>query len=93
MKHLTVDEMIDFVSLTKLNAEALMLSATVNEHIRDCDKCLKRVQAFQIVHDEFARLQGSGDFKKFILSKVRSTSAQSAKNETQAQQEELDDYA
>ena len=93
MKHLTVDEMINFVSLTELNAEALMLSATVNEHIRNCDKCLKRVQAFQLIYDEFAKLQGSGDFKNFILSKLQSTQTQPVAEETQSLQDELDGYA
>ena len=99
MKHLTVDEMIDFVSLTKLDADALMLSATVNEHIRDCDQCLRYVQAFQMIHDEFARLHGSDDFRKFVINKVRS--ANNGKNadlplvasEKPTQQDEYDGYA
>ena len=69
MKHLTVDEMIRFVSLTELNAEAKMLSAAVNGHIRRCGKCLKYVQAFQTIHDEFVQLNGSGDFKKHVCGK------------------------
>lgn len=71
MKHLTVDEMIDFVSLTELNADALMLSATVNGHIRQCEQCLNHVRAFQMIHDEFSRIKRSGDFKEFLKAKVQ----------------------
>lgn len=34
MEHLTVDEIIEFVSLTELNNEAINLFASVNGHIR-----------------------------------------------------------
>ena len=92
MKHLTVDEIIKFISLTELNAEALMLSAAVNEHIRDCDKCLKRVQAFQMIYDEFARIQGSGDFKQFMESKVQTGKRLLAADAEPTAQDELDGY-
>jgi hypothetical protein len=64
MKHLTVDDMIRFVSLTELNDEAMELSASVNGHIRRCGECLERVRAFQMIYDEFTALSGNGDFRK-----------------------------
>lgn len=70
MKHLTVDEMIDFVSLTQLDSSTLMLAATVNEHIRTCQQCLKRVQAFQLIHDEFTKIVTCGDFKMYYHESV-----------------------
>ena len=66
MTHLTVDEIIEFVSLNKLNREALKLSATVNGHIRKCEKCLNRVNAFQMIYDEFSRCNTNTDFKKYL---------------------------
>jgi len=66
MRHLTVDEILDFVSLTELNDEAMQLSAAVNGHIRNCDKCLKLVRSFQMIYDEFMKLNTSGDFKGFV---------------------------
>ena len=70
MKHLTVDEIIDFVSSTDLNDETIKLSAAVTAHIRSCGKCLKLVRAFQMLYDEFASLNASGDFKKYVIRTI-----------------------
>ena len=63
MKHLTVDEILNFVSLTELNNESI-------GHIRKCEKCLKLVRAFQMIYDEFSRLNVGGDFKDFITENL-----------------------
>lgn len=52
MKHLSANEIIEFVSLTELNDEAKNLCATVNGHICKCKKCFELVKAFQMVKDE-----------------------------------------
>lgn len=70
MNHLTVEDIINFVSLTELNSEALELCATVNSHIRKCEKCLKLVRAFQTIYDEFSRLQIGVDFKTYALESI-----------------------
>ena len=66
----SVDEILNFVSLTELNNESIELSATVNGHIRKCEKCLKLVRSFQMIYDEFSRLNVGGDFKKISLRKI-----------------------
>lgn len=68
MQHLTIDQIIDFVSICKLDAASLELSCIVNEHIRECDRCLELVNAYQGVYDEFQRLQNVGDFRSFAYS-------------------------
>lgn len=68
MKHLTIDQIIDFVSICRLDAASLELSCLVNEHIRECDECLGLVNAYQDVYDEFKRLQNVGNFKSFAYS-------------------------
>lgn len=78
MNHLTVDDIIDFVSLNEMNKEAVELSATINGHIRKCAKCLELVRAFQMIYDEFSRLNTSGDFKKFVSETI---STETDKNE------------
>ena len=78
MNHLTVDDMINFVSLSEMNKEAVELSAAVNGHIRKCAECLELVRAFQMLYDEFSRLNTSGDFKKFVSEAM---SAETDKNE------------
>lgn len=93
MKHLTVDEIIQFVSLTELNSEAINLSASVNEHIRKCGKCLKLVRAFQMIYDEFSRTSQGNDFKKYIIEDILK---EKNKNETaieiESAAEEFDGY-
>ena len=53
MKHLTVEQIVEFVSLTTINDKAVALSAAVNGHIRHCGRCFDKVCAFQAIHDEF----------------------------------------
>ena len=72
MKHLTVDQIIDFVSITKLDNESIELFATVNGHIRQCEKCLELVRAFQNIYDEFCRLNTTDGFKDFVSKTVLS---------------------
>ena len=67
MEHLTVDEIIEFVSLTKMDSKAIELSATVNGHIRKCEKCLEQVRAFQKIHDEFT----GKDFQEYAFREVK----------------------
>ena len=70
MKHLTIDEMLDFVSLTELNSASIALSVAVNGHIRKCEKCLKTVRALQMIYDEFTRRNMKGEFKEFISENI-----------------------
>lgn len=70
MEHLTVDEILNFVSLTELNNESIEVSAAVNGHIRKCEKCRKLVRGFQMIHDEFSRLNAGDNFKAFIAGKL-----------------------
>lgn len=73
MQHLTVDEIIEFVSLTEYHEHAVTVCTTVNGHIRTCEKCLKTVQAFQALHEEFVKLASDEEFgeyaKKMLLKK------------------------
>lgn len=68
MRHLTVDEIIDFVSMDRINAETLQLASMVNAHIGKCEKCLRRVKAFQSLYDEFVRLGKASYFDSVIRS-------------------------
>lgn len=68
MAHLTVEEIIEFVSFGKLSGETIELATKVNEHIRSCPRCLKKVSAFQTVYDEFCRIGSINDAKKCVYS-------------------------
>ena len=69
MMHLTVDELIEFVSLGRLDKEGLALCQTVTEHIRACNRCLRRVQAFRLIHDEFVRLHTKEAFGAYVRAR------------------------
>ncbi len=66
MKHLTVDEMIDFVSFNKLENESLVLASRVNAHIFACQDCRNKVEAFQTVYDELVNLGKEDNFKAIV---------------------------
>ena len=55
MDHLKLDDVIAFVSLTKLNDESKKLISEVNTHIARCAECRALVRSFQMVHDELRR--------------------------------------
>lgn len=80
MEHLTVDEIIEFVSLTEFNSKSLSLSATVNGHIRKCGKCLELVRAFQLIYDEFSRLNTRMSFREYALNATSDTNANTNAN-------------
>lgn len=69
MKHLTIDEIIDFVSFNKLDSKSLELAARVNAHIFKCATCREKVEAFQIVYDEFVRMNKKEVFKSAVNEK------------------------
>ena len=70
MDHLTVDEMIRFVSLSKWDEDAMKLSVTVNGHIRKCEKCLRTVRAFQMIYDEFTAMKANAAYQKHDLKQA-----------------------
>lgn len=58
MKHVTVDEMIGFVSFETIDPKTLANASKVTSHIRICGECLRRINAFQMIYDE---LKEQGD--------------------------------
>ncbi len=68
--HLTVDQIIDFVSMTNTGECSRELIDTVNNHICECADCRKTLRAFITVADEFKRLSKSGDIDKEALKKL-----------------------
>ncbi len=66
MKHLTIEEIIEFVSADKLTEDVLKLSAAVNRHISKCAECHRIVKAYQMVYDEFSAMVSDMDFKRYV---------------------------
>jgi len=55
MKHLTVEQITEFVGMKKLDPHALELAANVTTHIRACSACMRKVRAYQLVQDGMER--------------------------------------
>ncbi|MCQ2467712.1 MAG: hypothetical protein MJ166_09365 [Clostridia bacterium] len=54
MAHLTDEQILDFISIKDTNAESLKMIGEVNKHIFQCQDCLTRVKAYQVLDDVFA---------------------------------------
>lgn len=61
MEHLTIEEIIDFVSFNKLNDESISLAKKVNLHILKCDECREKVAAYQTICDQFVNIGRNDD--------------------------------
>lgn len=66
MTHLTVDEIIEFVSIKTLDRDSINLAAHVNGHISKCNECLKKVRAFKTVHEGFMNLITDDSFSDYV---------------------------
>ncbi len=74
MTHLTVEEIIDFVSFETLTEENIALAKKVNEHICSCQDCFDKVSAFQTVYEELQRIGSVRDTKKCIYQIIEDQS-------------------
>ncbi|MBR2043033.1 MAG: hypothetical protein IJ946_01700 [Clostridia bacterium] len=66
MKHLTVDEIIAFVSFEEENESTVRLASKVNGHICSCSQCFEKVCAFQTVYDELTKIGREANLQKFV---------------------------
>ena len=56
-KHLSVEDMINFVSADGLGRDELALASRVTYHILRCARCREKVDAFQTVYDELEKAE------------------------------------
>lgn len=52
MKHLSMKDIIDYVDADMVNTETLELISNVNAHIGQCEKCRKKLDAYQTMAEE-----------------------------------------
>lgn len=69
MNHLTIDEIIEFVSSCNADTETLQLISKVNQHIRSCSQCFQLVQSFQMVYDEFTASDEETTFERYLYQR------------------------
>lgn len=70
MSHLTVEQIIKFVSINELTSETIELASFVNTHIRSCQLCREKVAAFQNVYEELCRLENARVAKERLYTLV-----------------------
>lgn len=51
MEHVSVEKIIEFVSLDRLSESDLAMTREVNTHLCDCADCRRRVRAAQALYD------------------------------------------
>lgn len=56
MDHLTVDEMMDFVSIDQLDQASLALASKVHAHLLQCEACREKVAAYQAAYDGLVKI-------------------------------------
>lgn len=57
MEHLTIGEIVEFVTLKKLDENAIALAKKVNGHIRNCDNCLELLRGVRTLHEEITSMK------------------------------------
>ncbi len=55
MKHLDTEEIIRYVTISKVDRESLDLMSKVNGHTRNCPACKEIVNACEKINDRFKR--------------------------------------
>ena len=70
MVHLTVEEMIDFVSFKKPDDRILALASKVNAHVYKCEECREKLEAFQTVYDGLVKYGREITLKKSISKQI-----------------------
>ena len=88
MKHITVDEIIDFVTDETLDAKSMENASKVTAHICKCSECLKKVQAFQKVYEEFERLGKISEYKLLACEMLNKKSEKSKREEVSLELED-----
>ena len=65
-KHLTTEEIINFVAFDTINEDTLALAARVNGHIRECDECRKKVSDFNDIYEELCKIYGASEARQTV---------------------------
>ena len=78
--HLTIDEILDFVSMTAVTPEAVALATRVYGHMNQCAACSRLVRAFLLIDEELERLGAAGLLPEEAESIAEAASEENAKS-------------
>ena len=80
MKHLTVEDIIDYVSFNTMEDANLMHAANVISHIRTCKECFERVRAFQLVYDKLMAEGKNPQLEAFTEDLIKEAFEENSRN-------------
>lgn len=55
LEHLSIEEIIKYITLNKVDRESLDLLSKVNGHIRNCPSCKEKVISYETLNDEIRK--------------------------------------
>lgn len=67
-KHLSLRDVLDFVSATALNEQTEKNAILVTTHIRSCRECRDLVKEYQALYDELRELDREEEFEQIALT-------------------------
>lgn len=70
MNHINVDDVIEFVSIDKLDNDTIALAQKVNSHLLICPECRERVTAFQTVYDALLKIEKTKNAKQVLRNVI-----------------------
>lgn len=55
MEHLTIEEIIKYVTASRVDGETLKLLSKANGHIRNCTLCKEKIDSYETINDELKK--------------------------------------
>lgn len=68
MEHLSIEEIIKYVTVNNVDKETLDLLSKVNGHIRSCSSCKEKVDSYESINDELKKVTNENGFDLNHLS-------------------------
>ena len=74
MKHLSAEDIVNYVTMDAMNETSLGVCKNVNGHIRGCTACLEKLRKYLNIHDVYKTENPGGDFKVFATELLQEES-------------------
>ena len=62
LEHLSLEEILKYVTANKLDSETLDLFSKVNGHIRKCSSYKEKINSFETINEELKKIVLTNDF-------------------------------
>lgn len=61
LEHLSIEEIIEYVTANKVSKETLDLMSRVNGHIRICSSCREKIESYERINEKLIKESLIGD--------------------------------